>query len=679
MKKKRTPFTPEQCRKFIKQYSRERPQYEALADVLTKVLKVPAKELGLPAMVQARAKDVASFAGKIQRPEKGYTDPLNEITDFCGARVITLTLDGVSRIREFVEKNFQIFWEHSGDKLDSMGSDTFGYLSTHYIVAFREGDFSEEIVPPNLIGLKAEVQVRTLLQHAWADIAHEFSYKSAINLPLAWKREMSRLAALLEEGDQAFDRLQRDLLMYATSYQYHYTDAELVDEIARCEIVLDVNPSDNAIAHKLAKLAMTLEDWTKAVDVLSTFGERGTAAMLRDLGVSLCKLHSDDSNPDAYAEGQRYIQLAIEKDPRDVDAWASLGGTWRTLERRSEVTQASSFHENARQCYRRAFEIDASDPYALGNFIEYELVSTSADNILPYFRPAILSSIERCKAQAKAGVNLPWAYMSLGEFYLFLGDPLTALQYYALGVDSSTAAYFVTSPMRSFDLLRQAPTKIRGLDWAGDFLKTAAGYLFGDDAAGGEKSSGNEAAPVPGPVVIIAGGSSAADNNVYRDLLIESFADFRGTVISGGTQCGIARDVAELGVLRSDIRTIGYLPTELPEDVKRDQRYDEHREVTGKEFSPLEIIQYWKDLSRSQVSIDQICLITFGGGELSALECGIALAMGAQVGIVSSNGAPSRLLDDPFWTAKGAAGKTRLRAIAAQPESIKAFLRGRFD
>ncbi|MDH3509090.1 MAG: RelA/SpoT domain-containing protein, partial [Gammaproteobacteria bacterium] len=627
MKKKKAPFTPEQCREFIEQYSRERPKYEELADVLVKVLKIPAGQLGLPAMVQARAKDVASFAGKIQRPEKGYTDPLNEITDFCGARVITLTLDGVSRVCDFIERNFQIFWEDSEDKLDSLGSDTFGYLSTHYIVAFREGDFPEDLVPARLIGLKAEVQVRTLLQHAWADIAHEFSYKNAINLPLTWKRELSRLAAMLEEGDQAFDRLQHELLKYASSYQYHYTHAELADEIARSEIVLEVNPQDRAVAHKLAKLAMTLDDWKKAVDVLSAFGHDGTPAMMRDLGVSQCKLYGDGSNPPAYQEGQQWIQAALKKDPKNVDAWASLGGTWRTLERASSDKDIATFRKNARECYRRAFEVDATDPYALGNFIEYELVSTPAANIIPYFRHAILSSIERSEAQARAGVNLPWAYLSLGEFYLFLDEPLNALQHYALGVDSSTSDYFVTSPLRSFDLLDEAPTKIMGLDCARAFLEVAAAIKFPgahSDTAQAAASAGSVS--LSGPILIVAGGSSESDQARYRDLVLESFSDFRGTVISGGTKSGIAADVGELGAARDGIRTIGYVPADLPGDVQRDTRYDEHRSVPGDDFSPREIIEYWNDLHAAGVPTDQIRLIAFGGGALSAFECCAALA-----------------------------------------------------
>ncbi len=669
MKKTKAPFTPEQCRQFIGQYSRERPKYEELAGALMAVLKVPAKELGLPAMVQARAKEVSSFAGKIQRPHKGYKDPLNEITDFCGVRVITLTLDGVSRICEFIESNFQIYWEHSEDKLDSLGSDTFGYLSAHYIVGFRKDDFPEEVVPEGLVGLRAEIQVRTLLQHAWADIAHEFSYKSAVNLPLAWKRELSRLAALLEEGDQAFDRLQHDLLKYATSYRDHYNDEELAEEIERNEIVLEVDPKNKEVAHKLAKLAMTLEDWQKSVDVLSSFGADGTAEMMRDLGVSLCKLRRDSSNMDAYTEGQRWIQAALEKNPNDVDAWASLGGTWRTLERRSKGRELQVFRESARECYQRAFEIDASDPYALGNFIEYEVVATAKGSVLPYIRPAILASIERCIAQAKAGVNLPWAFFSLGEFYLFLGEPLTALQFYALGVDSSTASYFVTSPLRSFDLLKEADTEIHGMNWARSFLETAAALKFGKAV-----SSGTPALSISGPVVIVAGGSAESDKRRFRDLVFESFSDYQGTVISGGTEAGIAADIGELGASSSDIQTIGYLPEKLPNGLAIDARYDVHRKVQGDDFSPLEVIQYWEDLTAAGVPINQIRLMTFGGGALSTLECCIALALGAPVGIVSSDGKPTKLLDNPFWNAKGAAGETHLYALAAEPDPIKSFL-----
>lgn len=668
MTKRKKPFTPDQCREFIQQYSRIRDNYVRLADVLIRVLKGPAGGLELPSMVQARAKDVSSFAGKIQRPEKGYTDPLNEITDFCGARVITLTLDGVTRICDFVESNFEIFWEDSEDKLDSLGTDTFGYLSNHYIVAFREGDFPEDVVPPDLVGLKAEIQVRTLLQHAWADVAHELSYKSAINLPTEWKRELSRLAALLEEGDRAFDRLQHDLLKYATSYRDHYTDDELVDEIARASIVLEVDPSNKGVAHKLAKLAMTLEDWQKAVDVLSGFGVDGSAEMLRDLGVSQCKLHSGGADPEAYAEGQASLQLALQKNPNDVDAWASLGGTWRTLERRAKGANLDEYRRNARECYRKAFELDHSDPYALGNFIEYEMVATSEATVLPYLRPAILDSVERCKAQAKAGVNLPWAYLSLGEFHLLLGEPLKALEYYALGVDSSTAAYFVKSPFRSFDLLADAGTTIEGMDWSRSFLELAAAINYHEAFNGDEK--GDHSAPV----VIVAGGCEPGDEAAYRRLVVDAFSDFKGTVICGGTNGGIAASVGELGASNPNIHTVGYVPGRLTGNAGLDDRYDEHRETNGEGFSPLEAIQYWADIRASGIPMEQVRLVAIGGGGLSWLECCMAMAFGVSTGIVNEQGDTSQLLTDPFWNAKGGAGKTLLHSIPNNSQALRAFV-----
>ena len=670
MAESKAPFTPDQCRNFIGRYRGLRPAYEKLAEALAAVLKQPAVSLGLPAMVQARAKTIASFAGKIQRTEKGYINPIEEITDFCGARVITLTLDGVSRMCDFVEKNFNVFAEESGDKLDSLGTDTFGYRSVHYIVAFRAGDFPEHIVPPDLIGLKAEIQVRTLLQHAWADVAHEFSYKSAINLPLAWRRELSRLAALLEEGDQAFDSLQHDLLKYATSYEHRYPRDQLVDEIARATIVLDADPGNADVAQALAKMAMTREDWQLAVNVLSAFADDGPAGLLRDLGVCLCKLHDDGLDAPAYAKGQAYLQAALDKNPDDVDSWASLGGTWRSLERRATGKALQGYRETARACYRRAFEIDSSDPYALGNFIEYEMAAAPGVNILPYIRPAILAAIDRCKAQALAGVNLPWAYLDLGEFYLFLEQPMHALHYYALGVGNSSSAFFLNSAARSFDQLENAGVVLPGLQWAKAFLEVSLAIAYGPTV----ETPGDSA--FRGPVVIVAGGCRRTDDGVHRDLVLDSFTDHDGTVISGGTKAGIAADIGALTAANPNVRSIGYVPGQLPDSVALDDRYTEHRSTGGDDFSPLEPIQYWRDIHGSGISMDQVRLIAFGGGALSATECCMALAMGVPVGIVTDRGEPGALLKDDDWTAKGAAGATGLHALPDQVDEVKAFIAG---
>lgn len=57
------------------------------------------------------------------------------------------------------------------------------------------------------VGLKAEIQVRTTLQHAWASIEHKLRYKSDIKLPEEERRELSSIAASFESYDKAFKRI----------------------------------------------------------------------------------------------------------------------------------------------------------------------------------------------------------------------------------------------------------------------------------------------------------------------------------------------------------------------------------------------------------------------------------------------------------------------------------------
>jgi ppGpp synthetase/RelA/SpoT-type nucleotidyltranferase len=75
-------------------------------------------------------------------------------------------------------------------------------------VLFKERVFpNKEIpveIPEEVLGLKAEVQVRTLLEHSWADFNHDMSYKGAFKIPAKWERELAGLAASLESADSTF-------------------------------------------------------------------------------------------------------------------------------------------------------------------------------------------------------------------------------------------------------------------------------------------------------------------------------------------------------------------------------------------------------------------------------------------------------------------------------------------
>jgi ribosomal protein L5 len=103
----------------------------------------------------------------------------------------------------FIERHFTIDWLNSADVSQRLRATEFGYRSVHYIVSFKPDVFPTSDVPlevpgtllqglpenlfesrgPDVRPLRAEVQVRTLLEHAWADIGHELIYKSSMQVP----------------------------------------------------------------------------------------------------------------------------------------------------------------------------------------------------------------------------------------------------------------------------------------------------------------------------------------------------------------------------------------------------------------------------------------------------------------------------------------------------------------
>jgi hypothetical protein len=94
-------------------------------------------------------------------------------------------------------------------KVDELHADQFGYRSNHYIVTLRESWLGA----PNYRGLeavRAEIQVRTILMHAWANISHNLQYKAVEQVPEQFRRRIFQLSALFELSDQEFDRLRSE-------------------------------------------------------------------------------------------------------------------------------------------------------------------------------------------------------------------------------------------------------------------------------------------------------------------------------------------------------------------------------------------------------------------------------------------------------------------------------------
>lgn len=208
------PFDFEEHRRAaVDEYQRVRPIYEALASEVQRILRqcLAASQIQT-ASIDARAKSLESFGEKAGSPSESdpeaprYQDPLHQITDLAGVRVITFFPRTVSAVDEAIKREFDVV--ERVDKAASLWREgRLGYQSIHFLV--RLG--------PNRLALGeyqhyrdhiAEIQVRTVLQHAWAEIEHDIQYKAIETIPDQIRRRFVSLAGLLEIADREFQALQ---------------------------------------------------------------------------------------------------------------------------------------------------------------------------------------------------------------------------------------------------------------------------------------------------------------------------------------------------------------------------------------------------------------------------------------------------------------------------------------
>jgi putative GTP pyrophosphokinase len=199
---------------IIEEFEQKSPLYQEFAEVLHKLLKELLDDAGIPVhSITSRSKSKDSFVKKIRNSGSKY-GCLRDVTDLCGLRVITHFEDDVARVAQVIESEFQIDVDNSVDKSKTLDPDRFGYLSVHYILT-NNALRSELREYRRFNGLKAEVQIRSILQHAWAEIEHDLGYKSRQAIPRELRRRFSRLAGLLELADQEFKTIRDELGAYS--------------------------------------------------------------------------------------------------------------------------------------------------------------------------------------------------------------------------------------------------------------------------------------------------------------------------------------------------------------------------------------------------------------------------------------------------------------------------------
>lgn len=304
---------------FIAAYSVQRPVFEDYGRRLKYLLGDMLGYQGIRPVIETRTKTVKSFSEKIQRPGKSYSDPLKEMTDLAGVRIICPDKHTVDLVCEAIGANFEVDKENSVDKRRTIDADRFGYASVHLIV---RPTAARAMLPEwnPYRALAAEIQVRTFLAHAWAMLSHAAQYKRETEVPLPLVRRLARLSALLEIADEEVANLKRtheavtaqaikrasnldfDMPLDLVTLKVYLQSAPVVERLA--QVAQQDGPHDN-----LSSLAQLFHLGVGArIETLQHLDEELESAVLND---ELLKRFFSDSRVSSLVKDRSQIVLLV--------------------------------------------------------------------------------------------------------------------------------------------------------------------------------------------------------------------------------------------------------------------------------------------------------------------------------------------------------------------------------
>ena len=219
---RQSPPATEVVATAVREYAERQPSLIPVTDGFVLLITSLLDDAGINYLsVTGRTKTVGSFAGKAIRPGPDgkplYDDPLEQITDTIGVRVITYVHSDVAAVAELLADQFEILADRDlGAETASGGG--FGYASRHMLVAVA----ADRPLPPpydNLAGHSVSLQLRTVLQHAWAEFEHDIRYKGSVPEEhiADLDRRFTLAAGLLELADREFSAIRERLQHPSTS------------------------------------------------------------------------------------------------------------------------------------------------------------------------------------------------------------------------------------------------------------------------------------------------------------------------------------------------------------------------------------------------------------------------------------------------------------------------------
>jgi putative GTP pyrophosphokinase len=252
-------------REIIEEYKLKEKLYKDFSKKIENILGelIEAQRIEIHS-TSSRAKLINSLEKKISikaTSECNRYKNLSEITDLAGIRIITYYEKETCDIEKLIRAEFDVDLNNSMDKGAMLDPDRFGYLSKHFVVRLNKKRL-DLLELSRFQELFAEIQVRTILQHAWAENEHNLGYKNASVVPKQIKRRFARIAGLLEIADDEFSRIRKELSEYKKDIEIKIAQQDkefLLDRIS-LSIIIQKDLSIRALDRSVIPSSCDLQD-----------------------------------------------------------------------------------------------------------------------------------------------------------------------------------------------------------------------------------------------------------------------------------------------------------------------------------------------------------------------------------------------------------------------------------
>ncbi len=355
-----------------------RENYEAYSDyfaeIMSNVVYILQHNIKLSTQptYKYRVKSFESYYKKVLRlkPDKvEEEDSLIYLTDMMGVRMICAFLEDINFGLEQIKKMFDV------KEVEIKGADKkfseFGYESIHVLIKIPNGCMPPlkgkyKDLKPISDELVCEIQIRTILQDAWAEVEHELIYKTEFNpfdIPL--RRKLASINASLTLADitfqeirdyqnklqKALDERRRSFYSIADNLLNEETPVQEVEDISRVTPYVQGTIDDLILraiqAHNDGHLQEAVEIYSKIIEAVPETDKNIITVIRKHRGMAYFAMnHLDEALED--------FQKSIEADPK----------AYRSYYYKGIVYSIQKKYNEAIECYDKSLEINQFQAHA---------------------------------------------------------------------------------------------------------------------------------------------------------------------------------------------------------------------------------------------------------------------------------------------------------------------------